>query len=133
VYDNHLLGLYAKKMGQLLYGWPATVHICHRFGQKHLGIFYISTPEIAVEFAFIKGYIEISGNFVGCHEAGIMPRFLIAGAWISKTDHQPQIMLKYISDKRTSIIKAGWMVCATSVVGHSCEPGHPASLELFFL
>ena len=124
--DDHLLGLYAKKMGQLLYGWPAAVHICHRFGQKHFGIFYMSPTKIAVEFSFIKGDIEIPGNFVGCHEAGVMPRVLIAGAWISKTDHQSQIMLKYIFDKRASIIKAGWMVCATSVVEYSCESDSPA-------
>lgn len=89
--DNHLLGLYTKKMGQLLYGWPAAVHICHRLDQKHLDIFYISTPKIAVEFSFVKGNIEISGNFVGCHEAGIMPCILIADARISKADHQSQI------------------------------------------
>ena len=124
--DNHLLGLYTKKMGQLLDGWPAAVHICHRFGQKYLHIFYISTPKNTVKFSFIKGNIEIPGNFVGCHEAGIMPRVLIAGAWISKADHQAQIILGYISDKRKPIIKAGWMVGATAVVDHSGEPGSPA-------
>ena len=78
------------------------------------------------KFSFIKGNIEIPRNFVGCHKTGIMPCVLIAGAWISKADHQSQIIFGYISDKRKPIIKAGWMVGSTSVVDHSCESGSPA-------
>ena len=98
--DHHLLALYAKKMGQLLNGWPTAVHKCHRFGQQHLDIFNKSAPKNAVEFSFVKKNIEIPRNFVGYHETGIMPCVLIAGAGISQADDQSQFICGYISDTR---------------------------------
>jgi hypothetical protein len=78
-------------MGQFLNGRPAAVHVCHRFGQKHLDIFNKSAPKNAVEFSFVKRNIEIPRNFVGCHETGIMPCVFIAGAGVSEADDQSQI------------------------------------------
>lgn len=128
--DHHLLAWYAKKMGQLLNGWPTAVHKCHRFGQQHLDIFNKPAPEDAVEFSFVKKNIEIPRNFVDDHKTGIMPGVLIAGTGISEADDQSQIhvwvFVQIISDKRKPIIKAGWMVCATAVNDHSCETGSPA-------
>ena len=102
--DHHLLGLYAKKMGQFLNGWPAAVHKCHWFGQKHLDIFDESTPINTVKLSFIQRNIEIPCNFVGYHETGIVPGVLIAGAGISEADDQSQIhvwvFVQIISDKR---------------------------------
>ena len=67
------------------------VHKCHWFGQKHLEIFDESTPINTVELFFIQRNIKIPRNFVGYHETGIMPGFLITGTGIPEADNQSQI------------------------------------------
>lgn len=75
-------------MGQFLQGRPTTVHKRHGLGQHNIDIFDRTTAENGVEFRFVKGYVKIPRNFVGDHEAGIVPGIFIIIARIPESDNQ---------------------------------------------
>jgi hypothetical protein len=96
--NQHILAWYLKIMGQILQGRPAAVHKGHGLGQQNVDIFDIAPPKNGVEFGFIKRNAEIQRNFVGHHEAGIMPGVFVFISRIAESDNQSKSICGHIVD-----------------------------------
>ena len=105
--DNHLLGSYTKKMGQLLYGWSAAVHICQRFDQQYLVVFDQTASINRVEFFFAERDPKVTGDLIGNHESDIVPGIPIAAPRVAEADDQLQRILGRIFDVGRPIARTG--------------------------
>lgn len=85
--DDHVLALYSKIVGQMLHRRPAAVHECKRFGQQNLEILDKPASEDRIEFLVIEPNAKILCDFIGNHEAGVMPGILVVFSRVAESDH----------------------------------------------
>lgn len=95
---QHILAPYPKIVGQFLQRWPAAVHKRHGLDQENVDIFDKAAPIDSVEFGFIKRNVEILRNFIGDHEAGIMPGIFICIARIPESYNQSESICRHSVD-----------------------------------
>jgi hypothetical protein len=67
---------------------PAAVHEGHRFDEQNLAIVDQTASEHSIKFLMVTLNIKILGDFIGDHEADIMPGVPVVVSRVSESNHQ---------------------------------------------